>query len=112
MKTKEYSIQIGNKVNICIQDIVMLEANTNYTYLHLINGTKLMASYHLGKLHKRLSTSGAFVRPNRNNVVNMNFLISYTPDSLNINEKIVKISRRRRIDVFRWLEGSNKHVPR
>lgn len=105
MKTIKNFVHVGSRTELFAQDIVLLEASINYTLLYLANGEKLVVSYHLGKLHERLGEFSSFIRPNRNMVVNMHFLMAYTSDSLNINQRTVTISRRRKEVVFDYIQN-------
>lgn len=99
-------VDVGSRTKLFAQEIVFLEASSNYTLLYLADGQKLVVSYHLGKLHERLLEYNCFIRPNRNIIVNMNFLMSYTADSLHINQRTINISRRRKEMVFEHIKNS------
>lgn len=99
-------VDVGSRTKLFAQDIVFLEASSNYTLLYLADGQKLVVSYHLGKLHERLLGCNFFIRPNRNIIVNMHFLMSYTADSLHINQRTINISRRRKEMIFEHIKNS------
>lgn len=107
-------IDIGSRTKLLRTQIVLLEANINYTLLYLADGQKIIVSYHLGKLQKRLSDFNEFIRPNRNIIVNMNYVTNYDTTSLNIIKRKVLISRRRKdyISLFfqaHYLKNKPKH---
>ena len=93
-------IHIGSRTQIMASEIVMLEAEINYTRLFLNNGKNIVVSYHLGKLAERLANHESFVRPNRNTIVNLSFLTHYCISSLTIKQKAVAISRRRQTEAI------------
>lgn len=102
MKTKKLIsletplVHIGSRKFVVAQDIVLLQAEINYTFLYFSNGQKIIVSCHLGKLEERLNDYQAFIRPNRNTIVNLNFVTNYNENFLNINGTTVHISRRRK----------------
>lgn len=89
-------VHIGSRKIVLAQDIVLLQAEINYTFLYLSNGQKIVVSYHLGKLQERLNIYQAFIRPNRNTIVNLNFVTTYNENFLKINDTTIQISRRRK----------------
>ncbi len=89
-------VNIGSRKLVLAQDIILLQAEINYTYLYLSDGQKIIVSYNLGKLQDRLHIHQAFIRPNRNTIVNLNFVTKYNENFLNINGTTVHISRRRK----------------
>lgn len=89
-------VHIGSRKIVLAQDIILLQAEINYTFLYLSNGQKIIVSYNLGKLQERLNIHQAFIRPNRNTIVNLNFVTKYNENFLNINGTTVHISRRRK----------------
>jgi len=58
---------------ITIEDILYLEADSNYTNLLLKNGKTLLLSLNLGKIHGQLPEND-FVRISRKHVINKNYL--------------------------------------
>ncbi len=99
-------VDVGGRTKLFVQDIVFLEASGNYTLLYLAEGQKLVVSYHLGKLQQRLLGYNSFIRPNRNIIVNMDFLMSYTADSMHFNQRTINISRRRKEMVSKQIKNS------
>lgn len=55
------------------QDILYFKADGNYTYIFLISGENYLSSYNMGRLVKRINTSG-FERINRNLIANSEYL--------------------------------------
>lgn len=103
--------KIGKKQLIFAHDIILLQAEINYTYLFLADGQKIIVSYHLGKLQEKLSHFQTFIRPNRHTIVNLNFVTSLNANSLEINGTTISISRRRKeffFDSFKEFKSLNK----
>lgn len=63
MKTNE--IHIGGRIKICPDEIMLLEANTNYTMLYLQDGHKLIVATTLKQLEKRFAVCQNFFRPHK-----------------------------------------------
>lgn len=97
MKTNE--IHIGGRIKICSDEIMLLEANANYTMLYLQDGKKLIVATTLKQLEKRFVVCQNFFRPHKSHIVNLDYLSDYQPDSNWLtmqNDKIILISRRRK----------------
>ena len=94
LRENNLKVNIGGRMSVRPSEIIFLSADNNYTFLHLVNGNKLMVSYNLGKLQERLSEHIFFLRANRSIVVNMNFVTSFDANYLKINEMEVSVSRR------------------
>lgn len=104
-------IHIGARTEVIAQDIVLMQAILNYTQLFLSNGKIILVSYHLGKLQHRLIKHNSFIRPNRNTIVNLNFVTNYNENFIKINDTIVQISRRRKdivSDYFKDFKNENR----
>ncbi|WP_372650434.1 LytR/AlgR family response regulator transcription factor [Draconibacterium sp.] len=56
------------------EQILFLEADSNYTNLILKDGKKLLTSVNLGKLHKQIPET-EFVRISRKHIINKNYLL-------------------------------------
>ena len=93
-------IHVGLRTHLEASNIVMLEANINYTFLYLVDGQKIIVPYHLKKLSKRLVMHKSFVRPNKSAIVNLQFLTEYNDNSLTINQETIRISRRRKEEII------------
>ncbi|MEO7313247.1 MAG: LytTR family DNA-binding domain-containing protein [Chitinophagaceae bacterium] len=59
-----------------INDIVFLEANSNYTNIHFSNKTKLLASKTLKQFEELLSQD-IFFRPHHSSIINLNYIKRY-----------------------------------
>lgn len=96
MKTNE--IHIGGRKKILPQNVVLLEADQNYTRLYMIDGDQLLVATTLKILENRFSNHQNFFRSHRSHVLNLNHLLKYDELSKQIimkNQKVVVLSRRR-----------------
>ena len=89
---------VYQKKKIPLKEIVMLEAEANYTYLHLLNGKKILISRTM-KLFNNLLKDHPFTRIHRSFIVNESHLKSYDADKECImlsNNMEATISRRKK----------------
>lgn len=89
---------VYQKKKILLTEIVMLEAEANYTYIHLINGKKLLISRTM-KLFDTLLKDHPFTRIHRSFIVNEYHLKSYDADKecmMLSNDLEATISRRKK----------------
>jgi DNA-binding LytR/AlgR family response regulator len=89
---------IYQKKKILLTEIVMLEAQANYTYLHLLHGEKILISRTM-KLFDNLLKDHPFTRIHRSFIVNEFHLKSYDADKECImlsNNLQATISRRKK----------------
>ena len=89
-------VDVGGRRKLLTSEIVLLQAELNYTRLYLSDGEKIIVSYNLGLLQGRLSSFKSFIRPNRQTIVNLRFLEKYNDEFLIINKHKVLMSRRRK----------------
>lgn len=105
-------IDVGGRRKLLTSEIVLLQADINYTLLHLSDGEKIIVSYHLGKLQERLSEHKSFVRPNRQTIVNLQFLKKYNDEFLTILNHKVQMSRRRKELILSNLKNTVDFYPK
>jgi DNA-binding LytR/AlgR family response regulator len=89
---------VYQKKKIPLKEIVMLEATANYTFLHLLNGKKVLISRTM-KLFDNLLKDYPFTRIHRSFIVNESHLKSYDADKeciLLSNDLEATISRRKK----------------
>jgi DNA-binding LytR/AlgR family response regulator len=89
---------IYQKKKIPLTEIIMLEAEANYTYLHLLNGQKILISRTM-KLFDNLLKDHPFTRIHRSFIVNQSHLKSYDADKecmMLSNNMEATISRRKK----------------
>jgi len=92
--------QFGFRI-VNVEDLIYLEADNNYTTLHLRDGKKIVATRTLGEFEKLLE-SISFYRIHKSTIINLNFLTGYTSYQGNFAElkdgTILNISRRKLIE--------------
>ena len=89
---------VFQKKKILLTEIVMLEAEANYTYLHLLNGKKMLISRTM-KLFDILLKDHPFTRIHRSFIINEYHLKKYDADKECImlsNNLEATISRRKK----------------
>lgn len=91
------SEQFGFRI-VNVQDLIYLQADSNYTVLHLTDNRQIVATRTMGEYEKILEGNG-FFRIHKSTIINLNFLAGYS--SLQGNFAILKdgtslsISRRK-----------------
>lgn len=106
---KIQKIQIGGRMSIEPEKVVLLKANQNYTELYLYNGRMLMVATTLKKLEQRFLLTNTFYRLDRAHMVNLSYVNNYearTGKVIMQNQQEVSISRRRRHGFYSFI---NKH---
>ena len=89
---------VYQKKKILLTEIIMLEANANYTYFHLLNGEKIVISRTM-KLFDNLLKDYSFTRVHRSFIINESHLKSYDAEKecvLLSNDLSAMISRRKK----------------
>ena len=86
-----------------IKDIISIEADGNYSTIHLLNGDSIVASKTLGYFADLLSDHSTFFRTHKQFIVNLTFIKEYVGGDYNLiimqNGLKVKLARTRK-DVF------------
>ena len=101
-------IEVGSRLKFAPKELLILEADINYTNLHLVSGKKVIVSYHLGKLQERLASFECFIRPNRNTLVNINYIDAVADDCVMVGERQILMSRRRKEAVLATIASFNQ----
>lgn len=60
-----------------VKEIIRLEANGNYTFIHLVNNRRILVSKTLAEIEKKLHHHPRFVRVHRSNTINLDLLVKY-----------------------------------
>ncbi len=95
----EKNIHIGGRKHVNPSSVIFLIADQNYTRIILKDGQQLYVATTLKTLQERLLSSGHFFRPNRGNLLNLDFMANFTHTSITMaNKQTFKISRRRQTD--------------
>jgi DNA-binding LytR/AlgR family response regulator len=102
----ETTIHIGGRKHVNPSSVLFLIADENYTKLIMENGEKILVATTLKKLQVRLQAAGDFFRPNRANLLNLNFMDAFTESSITMaNQQTFKISRRRQVAFLLKMKG-------
>ncbi|MFT6324763.1 MAG: two-component system LytT family response regulator [Halieaceae bacterium] len=105
LRTQEGELQLN------IKDIVRIEGERNYSYIHLINNKKKLVTKTLADLEELLGDKG-FFRCHKSHIVNGSH-ISINPNRLDVtlnNNFKVPISRRKKEDFKLWLATYQNEV--
>jgi two-component system LytT family response regulator len=93
-------VQESRKVSfIAVKEIIYLESQGNYTYLHITKGSKILSSNSL-KVFEDMLPETAFMRVHKSFIININHLLSYNKEEggfiTMVNGSEVSVSRRRK----------------
>jgi DNA-binding LytR/AlgR family response regulator len=89
------SISIGGRKIVCPDDIIMIQADINYSIVYLNDGNRLIVATTLKKLEERFSPF-AFIRVNKTYVVNSRYVVEEQENALKLsNSLIISFSRRK-----------------
>lgn len=105
LRTQEGELQLA------IKDIVRIEGERNYSYIHLINNKKKLVTKTLADLEELLDDKG-FFRCHKSHIVNGSH-IAINPNRLDVtltNNIKVPISRRKKDDFKTWLAAYQNEV--
>lgn len=95
-------IKVGIKTHVKPSDIYYLEANENYTIVHMYDGQQILMSTTMGIVAEQLEPFG-FCRAHRKYVVNLKYLKKLSfPQLVLKKDQTLPISRRRKITVERF----------
>lgn len=78
------------------EQVVLLEVESNYTFIHFENGERQILPYNLSFVGKELNDNINFIRPNRKVMINEKFIIKIDKYKINALGKDFHISRRRK----------------
>ena len=106
-KLDRIALHTSDKIAVYeLDDIVRLEAMTNYTYFYFKDGSKLLITKTLKEYDKMLSDSG-FVRVHQSHLINMDHVQAYVKTEggyiLMKNQEIVPVSVRKKAYVVSLL---------
>jgi two-component system LytT family response regulator len=94
-------IHIGGRKSVSPDEVILLEADINYTKLYLLDGKKIHVATTLKQLEKRFVLLQNFFRTNKSYIINLSYMANYQEDTQSIlmqNEKSILVSRRRKKD--------------
>ncbi|TDE13880.1 LytR/AlgR family response regulator transcription factor [Dyadobacter psychrotolerans] len=104
------SIQIGAKLIVNPEDVILLIADGNYTSIHLLSGSRILVPVTLKELEKRFVCCGIFFRTHKSYLVNLHYIIHYDTKSgkalLEMKSKSeIVISRRKKASFVQKLSA-------
>lgn len=93
-------------LKLAVKDIVRIEGDRNYSYIHLNNGSKKLVSKTLSVLEELLDSKG-FFRCHRSHIINADYISNYSGGLTLITTDYGKIpiSRRKKQPFQVWYEG-------
>ena len=101
---QKIAFQLNEGIHLCpINDIVRIESNHNFVFVHLMNGRSIFLSKSLKEIEGKLPQQ-QFIRVHNSHIINLNFLTILKKDHnahaiLNGNIK-VPVARRRYADLL------------
>jgi two-component system LytT family response regulator len=92
-------------LKLVLKDIVHIEGDRNYSYIHLKNGTKKLVTKTLSDLEELLDSKG-FYRCHRSYILNREHIVGATGLSALLSNTIrIPISRRKKKPFSEWFEA-------
>lgn len=97
MKTDNL-VRVGGHKRFNPSIIVLMEADINYTKVHLNSGKVIYVATNLKKLEERLATNVSFFRSHRSFIINLNHVVNTCgEDTVQLaNNRTVLVARRRK----------------
>ncbi|WP_255066649.1 LytTR family transcriptional regulator DNA-binding domain-containing protein [Lacihabitans sp. LS3-19] len=90
---------------LCHEEVVLLEADANYTIIHFTDGKTLLVSYNLGLMERQFSEEIPMIRLNRKFSANLKYLRDFDVDTVLIKNKNINISRRRKESIHSQIQN-------
>jgi DNA-binding LytR/AlgR family response regulator len=95
------NIPMGGKQNANPQEIILLQADINYTQVYLSNGLKITVATPLKELEKRFAICTDFFRTHKSFLINLNYIKNYESKGCEVfvqmkNGFQVEVSRRKK----------------
>lgn len=104
MKTQE-NIHVGSRTYVPPETIIMIQADINYSLIHLLNGDKVIVSTCLKKLENRFAPIDSFARVHKSFIVNLDYLKSYEEGQFLLENDLKCVVSRRK---FKYLKDSQR----
>ena len=95
-------IAVGGRYNAKVNQVIFLQADRNYTQIHLADGGKMTVAICLKKLEKRFAICEEFFRTHKSFLINLNYIENYHAKSAKIflemkNGYRIEVSRRKKM---------------
>lgn len=88
-------VSIGGRLAVCPNEVIMLQANINYSLVYLADGQRLLVATTLKKLEERFR-SFTFIRMNKTYLINTDYVVEEQENALKLsNSLIINFSRRK-----------------
>jgi two-component system LytT family response regulator len=98
-------------LKLILKDIVHIEADRNYSYIHLKNGTKKLVTKTLSDLEELLDSKG-FYRCHRSHILNREHIVDAKGISVVLSNNVqLPVSRRKKNQFSEWLEANKIENP-
>jgi DNA-binding LytR/AlgR family response regulator len=96
------TILVGGRQNANPQEIILLQADINYTQVHLADGGKMTVATPLKILEKRFAACPAFFRTHKSFLINLNYIENYDATNAEVfvlmkNGFRIEVSRRKKV---------------
>ncbi len=98
-------------LKLILKDIVHIEGDRNYSYIHLKNGTKKLVTKTLSDLEELLDSKG-FYRCHRSHILNREHIVDAKGISVVLSNNVqLPVSRRKKNQFSEWLEANKIENP-
>lgn len=95
-------VSLARHTHLSPMNIVRLSAERNYTFLYKEDGGKILFTMTLKRMEEILKFSGLFIRVNRKDSINVNFILQYNPDgSFLLKNGVIVVPSRRRVNTLK-----------
>jgi len=108
MESPRLMFSTSNGMHLLSPDeIIRLEASSNYTFIHFTNKSKILSAKVLKDFAHLLEPLG-FIRTHRTHLVNRNYISRVCKDGKIIMQdtSVAEVSRRKRVGLIRMLKNA------
>ncbi len=95
MKNPE-TIHVGSRKHVPPKEIVMIQAEINYSLIYLTDGKKVIVATCLKKLENRFADVDSFARVHKSFLINLDYLKSYEDGRFQLENDLSCIVSRRK----------------
>jgi DNA-binding LytR/AlgR family response regulator len=90
------NIHVGSRKRVPPQQIIMIQAEINYSLIYLSDGNKIIVATCLKKLENRFASVDSFARVHKSYLINLDYLISYNEGRFQLENDLSCIVSRRK----------------
>lgn len=99
METNYKTVHVGGRLNVNPEEVILLQADINYTRVFFIDGKSTLVATNLGKLENRFIDEN-FFRPNKSFIINLRYVSKFLKEEqqaqiMMSNDVEINISRRK-----------------